>query len=441
MRNLKHSLVALIAIAMLSSLAATQASQISSDNERRLRNINTSVRTENITIAEKESDEGIAVVYETVSEETDESDEDSADEEEEDIAEKSFLTIAYVNLSGGTLPVRALPSDEAEVIDNLEKMTEVEILESTDGWYKISFSDMDGYVPADCISVDKSVAEESAMNYTHYKKAHIDINSSAVRVRTAASEESDIIEELDDNTSVVIMGQEDNFIKIAYGSDYREGYVIASAVEPDDKWVSMEAVSRIQQEAAEAKAAAAREAAEKAAAEKEAAEKEAAAAAAAEKEAAEKKASESASKNESSYSKTASAKEEKVESSSTSSASKGQAIVDTAMKYLGVKYVWGGTSPSGFDCSGLVQYVCRQNGISVSRTSSAQAKNGVAVSKSNLQPGDLVFFQSGGSIHHVGIYIGNGQMIHAPQTGDVVKISSINTAYRINGYACARRVY
>ena len=110
------------------------------------------------------------------------------------------------------------------------------------------------------------------------------------------------------------------------------------------------------------------------------------------------------------------------------------------MQYLGVPYVWGGTSPSGFDCSGLVQYVCKKNGISVSRTAAAQAGNGTYVSRNNLQPGDLVFFGKG-NIHHVGIYIGNGQMIHAPQTGDVVKISSIETAYRINSYAGATRVW
>ena len=128
--------------------------------------------------------------------------------------------------------------------------------------------------------------------------------------------------------------------------------------------------------------------------------------------------------------------------SAPASSSKGQAIVNTAMKYLGVPYVWGGTSPRGFDCSGLVQYVCSANGISVSRVAADQRNNGTYVSRENLQPGDLVFFgRKGQGIHHVGIYIGNGNMIHAPQTGDVVKISSINTEYRISQYAGAVRVY
>ena len=101
------------------------------------------------------------------------------------------------------------------------------------------------------------------------------------------------------------------------------------------------------------------------------------------------------------------------------------AIADIAYNYLGVPYVWGGTSPSGFDCSGLVQYCCRQAGISVSRTSSSQYYDGTPVSRDNLQAGDLVFF--GSDLHHVGIYVGGGSFIHAPQTGDVVKVSSLSS--------------
>lgn len=101
-------------------------------------------------------------------------------------------------------------------------------------------------------------------------------------------------------------------------------------------------------------------------------------------------------------------------------------IVETALQYLGTPYVWGGTSPWGFDCSGLMQYVYAQHGIYLSRTTYTQIYDGVQVSASNLQPGDLIFPNA----DHVGMYIGNGQMIHAPQPGDVVKISNIGSVWR-----------
>jgi cell wall-associated NlpC family hydrolase len=106
-----------------------------------------------------------------------------------------------------------------------------------------------------------------------------------------------------------------------------------------------------------------------------------------------------------------------------------------AMRYLGVPYVWGGASPSGFDCSGLVMYVFAQLGIPLPHYAAAQYGFGTPVPADQLQPGDLVFFDGLG---HVGIYIGGGQMIHAPHTGDVVKISPISEFG--SGYVGARRL-
>jgi len=105
-------------------------------------------------------------------------------------------------------------------------------------------------------------------------------------------------------------------------------------------------------------------------------------------------------------------------------------LLSIAYSKLGAPYVWGATGPDVFDCSGFTQYVFRQVGISLSRTTYTQVKDGVAVSYSDLRVGDLVFSNPG----HVGIYIGNGQIIHSPQTGDVVKISNIWSFY------AARRV-
>ncbi|HMI28825.1 MAG TPA: NlpC/P60 family protein, partial [Gaiellaceae bacterium] len=111
-------------------------------------------------------------------------------------------------------------------------------------------------------------------------------------------------------------------------------------------------------------------------------------------------------------------------------------VVGVAMHYLGVPYVWGGSSPRGFDCSGLVMYAFAAIGISLPHSSYAQFNMGTPVSIGQLQAGDLVFF-SGAS--HVGIYIGGGQFIHAPHTGDVVKISSLS-GYYSSAWAGGRRI-
>jgi len=110
----------------------------------------------------------------------------------------------------------------------------------------------------------------------------------------------------------------------------------------------------------------------------------------------------------------------------------GSAVVQAAQRYLGVPYTWGGTDAStGFDCSGLVQQVYADLGVSLPRTSSQQATTGRAVaSLAEAQPGDLVFFDNSSSragIDHVGIYVGGGKMIAAPQEGDVVKVQSVGT--------------
>jgi cell wall-associated NlpC family hydrolase len=113
-------------------------------------------------------------------------------------------------------------------------------------------------------------------------------------------------------------------------------------------------------------------------------------------------------------------------------------VVSIAMQYLGVPYVWGGASPSGFDCSGLVMYVYAQVGISLPHNTVAQWNypGAVSVPRNQLEPGDLVFFDGLG---HVGIYIGNNEFIHAPHTGAVVSIDSITGWYAAN-YDGAKRI-
>lgn len=112
-------------------------------------------------------------------------------------------------------------------------------------------------------------------------------------------------------------------------------------------------------------------------------------------------------------------------------------------KYLGCRYVSGGSSPStGFDCSGFTSYVYKQCGISISRSSGAQASNGTAVSKANLQPGDLVLFnnRANTSVGHVGIYIGGNTFIHAGNSGTGVITTSLSDSYYQSRYVTGRRI-
>ena len=117
-------------------------------------------------------------------------------------------------------------------------------------------------------------------------------------------------------------------------------------------------------------------------------------------------------------------------------------IREVAMQYIGVPYVMGGTTPYGFDCSGFTQYVFRKLGIELDRTVAAQLKSGIVIDKEDLQCGDLIFFQNttgwGRFASHIGIYIGNGQLIHAGSRG--IAVVPLDAAYYTYHFMCARRV-
>ena len=115
----------------------------------------------------------------------------------------------------------------------------------------------------------------------------------------------------------------------------------------------------------------------------------------------------------------------------------GSQVVSVAMSYLGVPYVWGGASPSGFDCSGLVMYAFAQVGIGLPHSSYAMANMGSSVPYDQLQPGDLVFFDGNG---HVGMYIGGGEYVNAPYTGAVVRVDSLGSGWAASHYNGARRI-
>ena len=133
-----------------------------------------------------------------------------------------------------------------------------------------------------------------------------------------------------------------------------------------------------------------------------------------------------------------------IDASEAASSDKGREIANYALTFVGYPYVYGGSSPSGFDCSGFTQYVYKQFGYSLNRTASAQLQNGTPVSMSELQPGDLVLFKRSGTgssaASHVGLYIGNGQFVHASTSKVGVIVSSLDSAYYTTGFVGGRRL-
>lgn len=423
MRNLKHTIIAIAAFVMVGTLSCVQISSTSAKKQDRDMRITTANRAENITIASAEGELGtIAVAMindeeEVAAAEAAQAPELPEDVSEQQIAEKSYLPLGYAKVTG-SVEIKEEPNEEAATAGKMSGADQVEILESTDGWYKISDNGQIGYVESDQVTLDKSQAQESALQYDHYKKANVTAENGLV-VRTSGSSDANAAGTVNDGDNLIVVDSDGDYIKVLYGDDYKEGYVINTGLETTGEWVEKTDVhTEIKRIAAE-KAEAARQ---------------------------EEIARQNAARAASAYSTTNGASANAAAQAAagsvvTSGSGKGQAIVNTAMRYLGTPYRWGGTSPGGFDCSGLVQYVCRANGISVPRVAASQRGAGRYVSRENLQPGDLVFFSNGGGISHVGIYAGNGNMIHAPHTGDVVKVASINSSYRVSHYAGAVRVW
>lgn len=130
------------------------------------------------------------------------------------------------------------------------------------------------------------------------------------------------------------------------------------------------------------------------------------------------------------------------EPATSTSSALGEQIVALAKQYLGTPYVLGGNGPSSFDCSGFTKYIYAQFGYTLNRTATDQLQNGVSVSRDELQPGDLVFFKYNTSkpVSHMGIYIGNGEFIHASTNRYMVQIDQMNTGHYANVFVYARRI-
>ncbi|EPY2286396.1 SH3 domain-containing protein [Clostridium sporogenes] len=318
------------------------------------------------------------------------------------VTNQRFGTV-YLSNKYSTLNVRKNAGTNSSVISSLAYGSKVEILSSSGEWYKINFKNTTGYVYSNYIKDTAQKVVAFNQSVTQDKKYGVNENKVTVNNKSAEVVKSNT----ENGKKLVAMKSEKE-------QERREASepVQTKSTEEAQKKVAEEAQRKAAEEAQrkaaeEAQRKAAEEAQRKAAeeAQRKAAEE-------AQRKAAEAKASKSQSRGESSVSEKA-------------PATHGD-VISYARQYLGTPYVWGGTSPSGFDCSGFVQYVYRNAAdIELPRDTYGQIGAGSRVSQDQLQPGDLVFPHTG----HVGIYIGGGQMIHASKPGDVVKISSVWAFY------------
>ena len=293
-------------------------------------------------------------------------------------------SVRYVKSSDG-LNVRKGPSVSYSKITNLPNGTKVTVKSTSNGWSKITSGSITGYVNSSYLTSKKPSTETSSNtsndknNQTNETSTTKYISaSSGLNVRKGPSTSYSVISTLAKGTKVTVKSTSNGWSKITSGSI--TGYVNSSYLTS-------------------------------------------------------KKPSTTTSSNSSSSST----------NSSTSTSNSASKVISYAKKLLGKPYVWGAQGPNGFDCSGFTYYVFNNSaGITLPRTSSAQSKYGKSVSKSNLKAGDLIFFDTvgpnNGAVTHVGLYIGNGQFIHAASGQGKVVINNLNSSYYVKAYVNARRV-
>lgn len=285
------------------------------------------------------------------------------------------------------------------VLNTLEEEKQIEIVSEINGWSYIKTGDITGWVRTESIKskeVEKKAEEpeekskENNDNNSSQKIGYISTNS--VNFRKEANTSAEVITKLSRNAKVTIISEEGDWAQITYNGD--TGYVSKDYISDTEIAVTSRGTTRSSKDDTKAKEA-------------------------------------------------TKANEPSTQSApvSTNGNVSGSSVVAYAKQYLGSKYVSGGASPKGFDCSGFTTYVYKHFGISLNRTSSGQASNGRAVGRNELQVGDIICFSNSSSskrIGHVGIYVGGGQFIHAANSRKGVIISNVSGAGFY--FVCARRV-
>lgn len=342
-------------------------------------------------------------------------------------SEYADIAIAQVN---DYVNIRNASNEEGEILGKLYNNSAATVIGEEGDWYQITSGSVTGFVKKEFVVT----GDEAAALAERVGNRIATVTTETLKVRESAGTDSSVVTLVPEDEELSVLESAGNgWTKVSVDSDVI-GYVSDEYIKVRTEFVKAESIeeerARIEKEEAEKKAAeeAARkadEAAAKAAAEEAAKSEKAAAekAAKAEKKAAEKAAKEAAAKEEA-ESKTS---EPAAPSYSAPASGSRQSIVSYALQFVGNPYVAGGTSlTKGADCSGFVQSVFRDCGYSIPRSSREQAGSGREVSLDQIQPGDLLFYSKGGSINHVALYIGNGQVVHASTERTGIKISNYN---------------
>ena len=300
-------------------------------------------------------------------------------------------------VTGSRVRVRSEASTGAKIVANADKNEVVVVVSKEGDWYKVVYNLQEGYMHSDYVKVSK--AENAELGYGK-------ITASSVNIRSGAGTSYGKVDQAKSGEMVYIIGINNGWYKVIF--EKAVGYVRSDYVELTEIPYENEDSTKSPKFFRGGKSTGVLPSAA---------------------------ALNGSASNNSNSDNTSTG-------SSVGSAS-GSSIVAEAKKYLGTPYVYGGASPSGFDCSGFVYYVLKQNGFSPYRTPADQYNQGTYVAKENLQPGDVVFFAGTGSsnaISHVGIYVGGGQMIHSPNSRSTVSYADITSGYWANHYYGARRM-
>lgn len=315
-------------------------------------------------------------------------------EDSEKLKEKKNIELGKQKISENT-NLKIVPTINAANTIEVKKDEEVEVIEIINGWVCIETQTTKGWIRKEKIKTeeekkleqeekqqeDQKVEEQPTQKATNAVTKTLYVNSTTVNLRRDANTTSEIIVTLAVNTAVEVVEEANGWSKVKVSG--KEGYISSSLLSTTKQETSRgaEAPRKLNQTEQTTNAV----------------------------------------------------------SNAPAASGNGSSVVSKAKSYIGSKYIYGGMTPSGFDCSGFTSYIYKQFGVSLNRTAAGQYSNGTAINRSQLQAGDLVMFGKSG-INHVGIYMGGGMMVHAANPSRGVTTDTINSGYYNNNYVGARRV-